>query len=173
MSWIALFLAIFGVIGTWVVAVVAWVQAKYPAQHITPQEGGPRIITFAPKFEPEADWDTRVGHVVDMMTNQDTITWAVAAISFAAQAALAGFYFQTTTNPSGRIALPVVGVFVAFVLLLFVARSNWYMAGYMNLLRRTGREEFHFVGPRRLPPSSTYALYGVSTRLSRWCGSSC
>jgi hypothetical protein len=156
-NWILLCFAIFGVFLTSAVAVVATAQVKQRAQH------GPQLqeveIGFRPDAEKDGDWDARVGQVRDLMANQDTITWTVAAISFGAQAALAGFYFQSSRT--GQLLLPIVGIFAALVLLSCVARSNWYMAAYQNTLHRTGREEYQLVGPRLVPPSATLVVYGV------------
>src|SRR6266849_8458255 len=116
-------------------AVVAWRQVRGQAQHAGPLTDD--ILAFRREAAQGDDWDARVGHVRELMANQDTITWTVAAISFAAQAALAGFYFQSVASPSAHRGIPLIGIFAAFVLLLIVARSNWYMAAYMNLLRRT------------------------------------
>src|SRR5437016_7321299 len=92
LSWSALALALIGAAVSGAAALGAWLTLPAPPAPIPPNQ----IIAFRIAAEPTGDWDTRVGHVRDLMANQDTVTWAVAAISFAAQAALLGFYFQTS-----------------------------------------------------------------------------
>jgi hypothetical protein len=163
-TWLALVLGLAGVLLTAVAAVVAWLQAQSGAQHAGPLTDD--IIAFRANAAEGRDWNQRVEHVRGLMTSQDTITWTVAAISFAAQAALAAFYFQGGASPSGRLGLPLVGIFAAFVLLLLVARSNWYMAAYMNMLQRTKREEYQLHAPPHFPPSATLVLYGIHAGIS-------
>jgi len=126
-----------------------------------PSEGE---IAFRPDAEPRGQWDTRVGHVRDLMANQDTFTWAIVAISFAVQGGLFGIYFQGA-DPSGHLALPLAGLAAAFVFLLFVARSNWYMTTYMRLLRGTHREEYQIRAPH-FPWSATSVMYGAHSVLA-------
>ena len=158
-SWIVLILALSAVAGTWATAVIASRRAQQ--QPPPPSEGE---IAFRPDAEPRGQWDTRVGHVRDLMANQDTFTWAIVAISFAVQGGLFGIYFQGA-DPSGHLALPLAGLAAAFVFLLFVARSNWYMTTYMRLLRGTHREEYQIRAPH-FPWSATSVMYGAHSVLA-------
>ena len=120
----------------------------------------PHIAAEPPplKLQEEADLalrETRVDHIQELMTSQDSVTWTVAGISFAAQAALAGFFFQRTVSRAGEVAIPVIGVWAAVAFGMLVLRSNWYMRRYMRILRGTGREEYRLDDRPEFPPSAT------------------
>jgi hypothetical protein len=99
--------------------------------------------------------EARIAHIQELMTSQDSVTWTVAGISFAAQAALAAFFFQRTVSGAGEIAIPVAGVWAAVTFGMLVLRSNWYMGQYIHILRdNTHREEYR-LRPPEFPPSAT------------------
>jgi hypothetical protein len=96
-----------------------------------------------PLDEDPSSWDEeRVSHIVDLLTNQDSVTWTIVSVSFATQGILVGFYFQLVKGSGGRALLALVGLLVAISFTMFVARSNRYMGHYMRLLRQTGQPEF-------------------------------
>ncbi len=98
-------------------------------------------------MNPLDDDNNRIGHVIDLLTAQDATTWTITSLSFASQLILLGLYFQNGVTPFGRGLISLLGAVVAGVFLLFVSRSNWYMAKYMGLLSGTGRDEFKLILP--------------------------
>lgn len=97
-----------------------------------------------PKDTKPKEWKPeQVAHTVDLLNNQDSVTWTIVSVSFATQGILIGFYFQLARGSTARVALDLVGLLVALSFAVFVARSNRYMAYYARLLAQTESPEFN------------------------------
>ncbi len=121
-----------------------------PPKYRFPTDGNPR--TWPPE---------QVAHTVDLLNNQDSVTWTIVSVSFATQGILIGFYFQLARGSTARIALALVGLLVALSFALFVARSNRFMAHYARLLALTELPEFK-------PPRLWYRVLMWSEENASW-----
>lgn len=109
-----------------------------------PRQDGPQNLPEPIAFPGEGPEATsRIGHVVDLLTSQDQVTWLAMTISVTTQVLLVGFAAGTTDPLSSIRWIAVVGILSATFFMALITRSNQYMGYYMRLLRDgTRREEF-------------------------------